>query len=80
MHKIQILGTGCAKCLKLTDATRLMATELGLPFELEKVTDMMRFADFGVMVTPALVVDGKVLSSGRLPSTEELRKLLQGVA
>ena len=80
MHKIQILGTGCAKCHKLTDATKAMATELGLPFELEKVTDMLRFAEFGVMVTPALVVDGKVLSSGRLPSTDELRRLLQGVA
>ena len=61
MHKIQILGTGCAKCDSLTKATVAVADELGMQYELEKVTDLMRFVDFGVMVTPALVVDGKVV-------------------
>jgi small redox-active disulfide protein 2 len=76
MHKIQILGTGCTKCVRLTQATEAAARELGIDFELEKVTDMHRFADFGVMFTPALVVDGKVLVSGRVPGGEELKRLL----
>jgi small redox-active disulfide protein 2 len=76
-HKIQILGTGCAKCLQLTKMTTAVADDLGIPYELEKVTDFLRFADFGVMVTPALVVDGKVLAAGKVPGQEELRRLLQ---
>jgi len=76
MHKIQILGTGCAKCVKLTKAATTAADELGIPYELEKVTDLLKFADFGVMVTPALVVDGKVLVSGKVPKHDELLELL----
>lgn len=77
MKTIQILGTGCAKCNKLTEATKAAADELGLDYELEKITDMMRFADFGVMITPALVVDGEVKAAGSMPKPEELKKLLQ---
>lgn len=77
MHKIQILGTGCAKCENLTKATVAAAQELGIPYELEKVTDFLRFADFGVMVTPALVVDGKVLATGKVPKHAELLELLR---
>ncbi len=77
MKKIQILGTGCAKCNKLTDATKAAADELGLDYELEKITDMMRFADFGVMITPAMVVDGEVKVAGKVPSVEALKALLQ---
>lgn len=76
MHEIKILGTGCAKCTKLLEATVTAADELGIPYELEKVTDFLKFADFGVMVTPALVVDGKVLVSGRVPRHDELLGLL----
>ncbi len=76
MHKIQILGTGCTKCNRLSDATVKAADELGLPYELEKVTDFLKFADFGVMVTPALVVDGEVLTAGKVPKHDELLKLL----
>jgi len=76
MHKFQILGTGCTKCADLTAATTAAADELGIPYELEKVTDFMKFADFGVMITPALVVDGRVLVSGKLPKREELLALL----
>ncbi len=79
-HKIKILGTGCAKCAQLTKATQTAADQLGLQYELEKVTDFLRFADFGVMVTPALVVDGKVLVSGRVPNQAELERLLQPTA
>jgi small redox-active disulfide protein 2 len=75
-HKIQILGTGCAKCAQLTNATKTAADRIGLAYELEKVTDFLKFADFGVMVTPALVVDGKVLVAGKVPSPAELERLL----
>ena len=76
MKTIQILGTGCAKCHRLSDAAEQAAKELGLDYELEKVTDMMRFADFGVMITPALAVDGEVKVSGRVPSHDELKQML----
>jgi len=75
--KLQILGTGCAKCTKLAETTTAIADELGLDYELEKVTDFLRFADFGVMVTPALVRDGEVLAAGKVPSHDELRAMLQ---
>lgn len=75
--KIHILGTGCAKCNNLTAATQAAAERLGLDYELEKVTDFMRFADFGVMITPALVVDGKLKVAGKVPSGVELEKMLQ---
>lgn len=75
--KIQILGTGCAKCNNLALATKAAAERLGLDYEFEKVTDFLRFADFGVMITPALVVDGKVKVTGKVPSDTELEKLLQ---
>jgi len=76
MKTIQILGTGCAKCNQLAEATKNAADALGLDYELEKVTDMMRFADFGVMVTPAMAVDGEVKVSGRVPSVDELKGML----
>ncbi len=75
--KIQILGTGCAKCNQLTAATRTAADRLGLEYELEKITDFLRFADFGVMFPPALVIDGKLKVAGRVPSDAELEKHLQ---
>ena len=76
MHKIQILGTGCAKCTNLANATTAAADELGIPYELEKVTDFLKFVDFGVMVTPALVVDGHVLVAGKVPKHDKLLELL----
>lgn len=76
MHKIHVLGTGCTKCINLTKATIAAADELGIPYELEKVSDFLKFADFGVMVTPALVVDGQVLVSGKVPKHDELLELL----
>ncbi len=74
--KLQILGTGCAKCKALTHATEQAAQALGLPYELEKVTDLKQIMSFGVMMTPALVVDGKVKVSGKVPSVDEVKKLL----
>jgi small redox-active disulfide protein 2 len=74
--KIQILGSGCAKCRQLTAVTEQAAQDLGIQYDLEKVTDVKRYPEFGVMFTPALVVDGVVRSSGKVLSLEEARKLL----
>ena len=76
MKKLQILGTGCAKCTKLAQTTEQAAEALGLAYELEKVTEIRRIMAFGVMMTPALVVDGVVKVSGRLPSPDEIRQML----
>lgn len=76
MKTILIYGPGCAKCTELAERTRQAAQELGLNASLEKVTDPMQFAVAGVLVTPALAVDGKVLISGEVPSVKELKKLL----
>ena len=80
MLKLQILGTGCAKCEKLATATAATADELGIEYDLEKVTDFLKFADFGVMVTPALVIDGKVAVTGKVPKQAELVALLNEAA
>lgn len=74
--KLQILGTGCAKCNALTQATETAARALGVPYELEKVTDLKQIMAFGVMATPALVVDGKVKVSGKVPPVDEIKQLL----
>jgi small redox-active disulfide protein 2 len=76
MKKLQILGTGCAKCTNLAATTEQAAKALGLEYQMEKVTDLQRIMSFGVMMTPALVVDGKVKVAGRVPSVEDLKKLL----
>ncbi|WP_321367748.1 thioredoxin family protein [uncultured Desulfuromusa sp.] len=76
MKKIQILGTGCAKCQKLAENTQQAADNLGLEYEMEKVTDLNEIMAFGVMTTPGLAVDGKVLSVGKVPNLTELEKLL----
>jgi small redox-active disulfide protein 2 len=74
--KIQILGSGCAKCRALAEVADQAARDMDLTYELEKITDVKRFADFGVMFTPALVVDGAVKSSGKVPSLDEAKQLL----
>ena len=78
--KIQILGTGCAKCNALTMATEKAAQSLGLQYELEKVTDLNRIMSFGVMTTPALVVDNVVKIAGKVPSLDELKSILKPAA
>lgn len=77
MKKLQILGTGCAKCTRLAETTEQAAKALGLACELEKVTDLQKILAFGVMMTPALVVDGVVKVSGRVPPIDEIKKLLE---
>jgi small redox-active disulfide protein 2 len=76
MKKIQILGTGCAKCQKLAENTRVAADNLGLDYELVKITELNEIMGFGVMTTPALAVDGKVLVTGKVPSPIDIEKLL----
>jgi small redox-active disulfide protein 2 len=74
--KLLILGTGCAKCTRLYELTAQAARELGVTGDIEKITDLKRIMAFGVMTTPALVVDGRVKVSGRLPSLDEIKQLL----
>ena len=74
--KIEILGTGCAKCKKLAEVAELAARELGEPFELVKVTELRQIAGYGVLVTPALVVDGAVKLAGKVPTLAEAKELL----
>lgn len=74
--KIQILGTGCAKCRQLTENAEAAARGMGLDYELEKVTDIADIVRFGVMTTPALAVDGKVKLIGKVASPAEIRALL----
>ena len=76
MKKIQILGMGCAKCNKLEELSRKAADELGIEYEFEKVKDINKIMEFGVMTTPALVVDGKVKVAGKVPSIEDIKKLI----
>jgi small redox-active disulfide protein 2 len=76
MKKLQVLGTGCPKCKKLTEMTEAVAKEAGIEYELEKVTDINDIIAFGVMTTPALVVDGEVKVAGRLPSAAELKGMI----
>ncbi|MBN2401807.1 MAG: TM0996/MTH895 family glutaredoxin-like protein [Spirochaetes bacterium] len=77
MKKIQILGTGCPKCMKLEEVSRKAADELGIEYEMEKVKDINKIMEFGVMMTPALVVDGEVKVVGKVPSTEDIKKYIQ---
>ena len=75
--KIQILGTGCAKCKHLAENADAAAKALGLNYELVKVTDLNEIMGFGVMMTPALAVDGTVKSSGKVLTVHEITALLK---
>ncbi len=76
MTKIQILGTGCPKCRKLAENAEAAAKALGIEYSIEKVTKLEDIMAFGVMFTPALVVDGAVKVSGKVPSADEIKKML----
>lgn len=75
MRKIQILGTGCARCTKLAEIAEQAARDMGMDFEIVKVTDLNEILDFGVIATPGLAVDGRLLSSGKVPTPEETKAL-----
>ena len=74
---IQILGMGCAKCSKLEALARQAVGEMGIEAEVEKVKELDKIMAFGVMVTPALVVDGKVKVAGRVPDVETIKGYLK---
>lgn len=76
MKRIQILGTGCRKCATLAETADAAAKALGLEYTIEKVTNLNDIASFGVMFTPALVVDGEVKVAGKVPSLDDTKKLL----
>jgi len=76
MTKIQVLGTGCPKCKQLAENAAEAAEALGLEFELEKVTELNDIMAFGVMLTPALVIDGEVKVVGKAPSVEQIKEML----
>jgi small redox-active disulfide protein 2 len=77
MKKIQILGTGCPKCKKLLENAETAAKELGLEYTLEKVTDIKEIVKFGVMATPAIVIDGLVKTAGKLLNIQEIKEMLK---
>ena len=74
--KIHILGTGCMKCEKLEANAKEAIKEKGGAYEIEKISDLKKIMDFGVMLTPALAIDGQVKSVGKVLSVEEIKKLL----
>jgi small redox-active disulfide protein 2 len=74
--KIEILGTGCPKCKQLTTNAEVAVRELAVTAEIIKVTDIDKITGYGVMMTPALVVDGTVVSMGKLLNTNEIKKIL----
>lgn len=77
MKSVQILGTGCAKCETLKKNAEQAIQELGLDVKLEKITDIMKITSFGVMMTPALAVDGQVKVVGKVPTAEEIKAFLK---
>jgi len=77
MKLVQVLGTGCAKCEKLKKNAEEAAQQAGVEATIEKVTDINVITGFGVMMTPALAIDGEVKLVGRVASPDEIQKLLQ---
>ena len=75
--QLLVLGPGCTKCRKLAETTEQAARGLGIDYQLEKVTDLNQILALRVMMTPALVIDGAVKVTGRVPSLEELQRILR---
>lgn len=76
MVDFKILGSGCSKCVKLAENAEAAAKELGLTYTVDKITDRNQIIDAGVMMTPALMIDGKVKSSGKVLTPEQIKALL----
>jgi len=74
--EIKVLGTGCPKCKTLEKTTRDVVAQMGIDASISKVEDIMDIMSYGIMSTPALVVDGKVVVKGRVPSEKEIKELL----
>jgi small redox-active disulfide protein 2 len=76
VKQIKVLGPGCPRCEKLAAIAKAAADELGIEYELEKITDIKRFVQFGLMMTPGLVVDGDLRVQGKVPSVDEMKTML----
>ena len=76
MKELKVLGPGCPRCDQLAAATRAAADQLGIEYQFEKVTDIRDFPKYGLMMTPGLVVDGKLMVQGRVPSADEIMALI----
>ena len=76
MKKLIVLGPGCARCETLAQLTAQAADQLGIEYELEKLTDIKQFANYGLMMTPGLVVDGELKVHGKVPPLEQLKAIL----
>lgn len=77
MRKIEVLGPGCPKCDQLAENVKQAADQVGIKYDLEKVADIATITTYGVMMTPALVIDGEVKFFGKVPSVEELKGYLK---
>jgi len=75
--KIEILGTGCPKCKKLAELAEQAVKESGIEAEIIKITEINEIMNYGVMITPALVIDGEIKSTGKIPSIEEIKNWLK---
>jgi len=79
MLEIKVLGSGCANCTKLENLVKEVISENNIPANVEKITDREKFLDYGIMLTPGLVVNGKVLSSGKIPTKSTLEHWLKEI-
>lgn len=77
MEKIQVLGTGCPKCEEVYNNAKAAVDELGLSIDIVKVTDINEIMTFGVMMTPALAIDGQVKVMGKVSSVEDIKEMLK---
>jgi len=75
--EIRILGSGCPRCHELENRTLDVLAELHIAADVQKVTDAKKIIEYGIMATPGLVINGKVMCSGKLPNKEELRKWIE---
>jgi small redox-active disulfide protein 2 len=76
MRRIQVLGFGCVRCEKLAENAKQAARELGIEGEVEKISDIEQIVSLGVLAMPALVIDGRLKTSGRIPSPDEIKTYL----
>ena len=80
MRDIKVLGPGCPRCEQLAAAAKQAADRLGIDYQLEKIKDIARFADYGLMMTPGLVIDGELKVQGSVPSVDHIATLLGGAS
>lgn len=77
--EIKVLGTGCAKCKQLDKVTRMTVEEMGIDATVEKVEDIQEIMNYGIMTTPALVINGAVVVKGKVPKVKDLKSLISNI-